>query len=42
VLSANPLEDVRRTRGIESVWIGGERVPGRSTQASQALGPGGR
>jgi imidazolonepropionase-like amidohydrolase len=41
-LSANPLEDVRRTRGIESVWIGGERVPGRSTQASQALGPGGR
>jgi imidazolonepropionase-like amidohydrolase len=27
VLSANPAEDVRNTRTIESVWIAGNRVP---------------
>jgi imidazolonepropionase-like amidohydrolase len=29
VLSANPLEDIRNTRTIESVWIGGVRVPAK-------------
>lgn len=28
VLSRNPLDDIRNTRSIESVWIGGSRVPG--------------
>ena len=27
VLSANPLNDIRNTRKIDSVWIGGVRVP---------------
>lgn len=27
VLAKNPLEDIRNTRTIESVWIGGNRVP---------------
>jgi imidazolonepropionase-like amidohydrolase len=26
-LAKNPLEDVRHTRTIESVWIGGQRIP---------------
>lgn len=30
VLSANPLDDIRNTRKIDSVWIGGVRVPGKS------------
>ena len=30
VLTANPLEDIRNTRKIESVWIGGVRVPEKS------------
>lgn len=29
VLSANPLEDIRNTRNIDSVWIGGVRVPAK-------------
>ena len=29
VLSANPLDDIRNTRTIESVWIGGVRVPAK-------------
>lgn len=29
VLGKNPLDDVRNTRTIESVWIAGNRVPGR-------------
>ncbi|HXV85564.1 MAG TPA: amidohydrolase family protein, partial [Gemmatimonadales bacterium] len=29
VLSANPLENIRNTRTIESVWIGGSRLAGR-------------
>jgi imidazolonepropionase-like amidohydrolase len=29
VLAKNPLDDVRNTRTIESVWIAGNRVPGR-------------
>jgi imidazolonepropionase-like amidohydrolase len=29
VLSANPLDDIRNTRAIDSVWIGGVRVPSR-------------
>jgi imidazolonepropionase-like amidohydrolase len=27
LLSANPLDDIKNTRSIESVWIGGVRVP---------------
>jgi imidazolonepropionase-like amidohydrolase len=27
VLGANPLDDIRNTRRIESVWIGGRRLP---------------
>jgi imidazolonepropionase-like amidohydrolase len=27
VLSRNPLDDIRQTRSIESVWVGGNRVP---------------
>jgi imidazolonepropionase-like amidohydrolase len=27
VLSANPLDDIKNTRTIESVWIGGVQVP---------------
>jgi len=30
VLTANPLEDIRNTRKIESVWIGGVRVAEKS------------
>lgn len=29
VLAANPLDDIRNTRTIESVWIGGVRVPAK-------------
>ena len=29
VLRANPLEDIKNTRSIESVWIAGNRVPER-------------
>jgi imidazolonepropionase-like amidohydrolase len=29
VLSANPLDDIRNTREIDSVWIGGIRVPAK-------------
>jgi imidazolonepropionase-like amidohydrolase len=29
VLGANPLEDIRNTRTIESVWIAGDRLPGK-------------
>jgi imidazolonepropionase-like amidohydrolase len=29
VLSANPLDDIRNTRAIDSVWIGGVRVPAK-------------
>lgn len=29
VLSANPLDDIRNTRKIESVWIAGNRVPAK-------------
>ncbi len=32
VLSANPLDDIRNTRAIESVWIGGVRVQDKSTK----------
>jgi imidazolonepropionase-like amidohydrolase len=28
VLRANPLDDIRNTRAIESVWVNGNRVPG--------------
>jgi imidazolonepropionase-like amidohydrolase len=30
VLTANPLDDIRNTRKIESVWIGGVRVPAKA------------
>jgi imidazolonepropionase-like amidohydrolase len=33
VLTSNPLEDIRHTRAIESVWIGGTRVPPRPASA---------
>jgi imidazolonepropionase-like amidohydrolase len=29
VLSANPLDDIKNTRKIDSVWIAGNRVPAR-------------
>jgi len=29
VLSANPLDDIKNTRAIDSVWIGGVRVPAK-------------
>ncbi len=29
VLAANPLDDIRNTRKLESVWIAGSRVPAR-------------
>src|SRR3954447_24570884 len=29
VLGANPLDDISNTRKLESVWIAGNRVPGR-------------
>ena len=29
VLSRNPLDDIRQTRSIESVWVGGNRIPNR-------------
>ena len=29
VLAANPLDDIRNTRKLESVWIAGNRVPGK-------------
>jgi imidazolonepropionase-like amidohydrolase len=29
VLDANPLDDIRNTRKLDSVWIAGNRVPGR-------------
>ncbi len=29
VLTANPLDDIRNTRKIESVWIGGFQVPAK-------------
>ncbi|MGC1449663.1 MAG: amidohydrolase family protein [Candidatus Sulfotelmatobacter sp.] len=32
VLSANPLDDIRNTRKIESVWIGGVQVPARAAK----------
>ena len=28
VLESNPLDDIRNTRTIESVWINGNEVPG--------------
>jgi imidazolonepropionase-like amidohydrolase len=27
VLNANPLDNIRNTRQIDSVWIGGRRIP---------------
>ncbi len=30
VLDANPIDDIRNTRKLESVWIAGNRVPGKS------------
>jgi imidazolonepropionase-like amidohydrolase len=29
VLGANPLADIQNTKTLESVWIGGDRVPGK-------------
>jgi imidazolonepropionase-like amidohydrolase len=29
ILNANPLDDIRNTRAIDSVWIGGVQVPGK-------------
>jgi len=28
VLNANPLDDIRNTRQIHSVWVGGQRITG--------------
>ena len=30
ILNANPLDDILNTREIDSVWIGGNRVPARN------------
>src|SRR5690606_12251471 len=32
VLRSNPIEDIRNTRTIESVWINGNLVPGSDAQ----------
>ena len=32
VLSANPLDDIRNTRKIESVWVGGVQVPAKAAK----------
>jgi imidazolonepropionase-like amidohydrolase len=32
VLTANPLDDIRNTRKIESVWIGGVQVPAKAAK----------
>src|SRR5690606_34692581 len=32
VLEQNPLDDIRNTRTIESVWINGNRVPGTGSE----------
>jgi imidazolonepropionase-like amidohydrolase/ketosteroid isomerase-like protein len=37
VLAKNPLEDVRNTRSLESVWIAGNRVPGPAPAGNAAL-----
>jgi imidazolonepropionase-like amidohydrolase len=29
VLNANPLDDIRNTRAIDSVWVGGVQVPSK-------------
>ena len=29
VLGANPLDDIRNTHKVESVWIAGNRVPAK-------------
>ena len=29
VLDANPLDDIRNTRKIDSVWVAGNRVPAK-------------
>jgi len=36
VLDRNPLEDIRNTRSIASVWIAGNQVPARAAAASAA------
>jgi imidazolonepropionase-like amidohydrolase len=33
VLNANPLADIRNTRQIHSVWIGGHRLPPAGTKS---------
>ena len=33
VLTANPLTDIKNTRQIESVWIGGQRLRSASTSS---------
>ncbi len=30
ILNANPLDDILNTREVDSVWIGGNRVPARN------------
>ena len=30
ILNTNPLDDILNTREIDSVWIGGNRVPARN------------
>jgi imidazolonepropionase-like amidohydrolase len=34
VLTANPLDDIRNTRKIDSVWLGGNRVTQKGTSSS--------
>jgi len=37
VLTANPLDDIRNTRKIDSVWIGGVQVPQNTLAATASL-----
>jgi len=39
VLTANPLDDIRNTRKIDSVWIGGVQVPQNTLAATASLAP---
>ena len=39
VLTANPLDDIRNTRKIDSVWIGGLEVPQNKLSPTASLAP---
>jgi imidazolonepropionase-like amidohydrolase len=39
ILERNPLDDIRNSRTIESVWIAGNRVPGATAESLRAEAP---